>query len=365
LYQNHNFTKIEDPYIIYFTAVFYFLIIILTFKKINDRNNFDFINRAHSDELKGIAILFVVIGHVGWHVLGPKSKQNFISFADFSVSLFFILSGYGLYLSSKYKELTGRQFLKNRLNRVLIPYWTATFIIVCIDYCIFNISYNLHDLLFTLSGINLSQVTKHIDYVRWYITVLLFWYIIFYIVYKIFYKNFNILIFSFFIIGITTTLLNYYILHLGYALLSFPFGVFLGINHDQINKILKNITKRKLWILILIFGLALSYFGIRTIIPKISNMIPYIFIVFAEEVLYILFSTCLIFITLEFNTSKLMQYIGKYSYDIFLLHGAFMVKYDTILFRGPIVFTFWFYFIIILIMSILFQRQNNKISSLI
>ena len=70
------------------------------------------------DELKGLAILLVVLYHAG----GVLVWQNFLH-GDLGVDIFIILSGIGLALSSRAESPAS--FLRRRLVRILPAYWIA------------------------------------------------------------------------------------------------------------------------------------------------------------------------------------------------------------------------------------------------
>jgi hypothetical protein len=56
-----------------------------------------FLDRTQTDQLKGLAILLVVIGHLGYHAITPQAA---LTFGSEGVALFLMLSGFGLTRSS-------------------------------------------------------------------------------------------------------------------------------------------------------------------------------------------------------------------------------------------------------------------------
>ena len=70
------------------------------------------------DELKGVAILLVVLYHAG----GVLVWNNYLH-GDLGVDIFVILSGLGLAMSSRYGG--AREFLTRRLWRIMPAYWIA------------------------------------------------------------------------------------------------------------------------------------------------------------------------------------------------------------------------------------------------
>lgn len=75
------------------------------------------LNKITTTSIKGIAILLVIIAHVGH---GGFGIRLFVPLGFFAVSIFLILSGYGL--TESYHRNGLKVFLKKRLLRVLLPY---------------------------------------------------------------------------------------------------------------------------------------------------------------------------------------------------------------------------------------------------
>jgi len=139
---------------------------------------------------------------------------------------------------------------------------------------------------------------------------------------------------------------------------SVPCGVLLGIFYDNAVRILHKYNNPKTLLIVSMAGLVLPYVLSGYLFPQIENNVPYISIVFAKEFLWVCFasSMLLFFHSIPARTSLFLEFIGKYSYEIFLFHGVFMIKYDFILFKGPLYLTFWPYFVFILLISIITQK---------
>lgn len=87
------------------------------------------------DNAKGIAILLVIIGHVSGNLEG---LWNFKFVYGIHLVMFFLLSGY----TSKKKAIT-REFINQRFNRLMIPYFYTCIAIMITD--IFNSYYLGHN----------------------------------------------------------------------------------------------------------------------------------------------------------------------------------------------------------------------------
>lgn len=352
LINNYEITKLCEENV-YFSFTFIYLALLIITCLLSKKKERDLLSRDVTNELKGIGILFVIIGHLAIHVIEPKNY--YLAFSDFGVSIFFMLSGFGLSRSYFSKPMKLKSFILRRLTKVLIPYWIATLFIVIIDYQILNRQYSTIDLTLTMVGVNFSATTRHIDYVRWYITALILWYAIFAICWKHFQKNSLSILMP--VLGFILFLINYYILHLGYAFLSFPLGVVLGIKFDFVRDKLEEIDSNYIHLIVLI-GLIIPYTFMRFIVPDVTNLMPYIIIELLKEVSWIIFSFSLAILLSRCTlyVSNFLVFFGVYSYELFLFHGAFMIKYDLVLFRGPFFFTFWPYLISMIIISIIFKK---------
>ena len=90
-------------------------------------------SRETVNYLKGIAILSVYVNHYVLMVLNPASK---LTYSNGIISLFFVLSGYGIWYALDRAELDGarlREFYLKRAIRIFPMYWIATYIIDRLD----------------------------------------------------------------------------------------------------------------------------------------------------------------------------------------------------------------------------------------
>jgi membrane-bound acyltransferase YfiQ involved in biofilm formation len=310
----------------------FFMAVAVTAKKENSGPK-DLLNILHTDQLRGLGIFFVVLGHLWIHV--SKTKAQIVLSGD-AVSLFLLLSGFGLTMSSKNKKLKFKEFCLKRINRVMLPYWIATSLILLLNFLILNKTLPLNNLLLTIIGINTSVELRHLDYARWFVTFILLWYFLFFIFIIKFQNKFSQIIF----IVIATILLplNYYIFHFGwYQFISFPIGCLLAIHYDKLQTIYREnkfiIISSIIGILYVIsYKIFMNYDFIHAIV---TNAIPNILLAYLDEVNSVLISISTIFIfgkvTESGFNSKALLFFGKYSYEIFLLHGVFLIKYNPLI----------------------------------
>ncbi len=124
-----------------------------------------FFSKDYTTILKGFCCIFIVIGHA------PIEYKNSIqdalsSFGFVRVTLFFILSGYGISLCADKKNGYMKTFWRNRLASLLIPGLLVNILA-----------------LFVYSIIENGFDFSHLVYINPYIYVLLQYYLLFYIVF--------------------------------------------------------------------------------------------------------------------------------------------------------------------------------------
>src|SRR4028118_1719433 len=90
-----------------------------------------------TNQMKGIAILIIIIVHVSLWLGNPGYLSLFSRLGFPSVAIFLVLSGYGIFLSIEKKGLNN--FFSKRVMRVYIPFILAmTGKILIFDYFILN-----------------------------------------------------------------------------------------------------------------------------------------------------------------------------------------------------------------------------------
>ena len=82
---------------------------------------------AYIDFLRGLAILFVIMGHIIQYNLYGESGRNCFDFIySFHMGFFFFISGYVACISSyKYKFSYFLPFLRKKSVQLLLPFFTV------------------------------------------------------------------------------------------------------------------------------------------------------------------------------------------------------------------------------------------------
>lgn len=93
------------------------------------------------DALRGVAALMVVLFHLTMVV---PSYNMFLKFGKTGVDLFFILSGFVIFMSLQ-KVATGKDFIINRVSRLYPTYWTSVIFsfLIIISYSLYKGNPNL------------------------------------------------------------------------------------------------------------------------------------------------------------------------------------------------------------------------------
>ena len=284
-----------------------------------------------TEQLKGLSIFLVILGHLWVHVSTIKPA---LIFSGDAVSMFLILSGYGLTISAGKAKLNFKTFALKRLRRVMAPYWIVTLFIVLLDILLLNKILSANSIIETFLGLNFTEETKRIDYVRWFITFLLFWYSVFFAVHNLFPVRMRALVFI--IVSIIFQLADYYIFHwMWYQYLSFPLGCIFAMYKEDILQVLADHQTR----IYLILGIGLIFAILSKIAlhhepvkDLLSRSVPNICLVYLKEASSIILGIGLILILGYIGhrgfESKLLLILGKYSYELYLLHGVFLIKYN-------------------------------------
>lgn len=244
------------------------------------------------------------------------------------VELFFIISGFLFFTSYfnkiKNNNLTIDSFLKKRYIRLIFVSGITTFVMFILQqsYYLKNNSFwmwgnnDLVNLLFQVSGIQfwLEPNIVSLNNAVWYISVLLFCYIVFFYISKLVIKKKNIFIFLIPILvaflvqkyNLNIPLMNYNVTR---GLISFGVGVFLSCLINGL-KGKKNIS---LFSFIILFILGLLYIFLDDSI--VGNL--FLFLTFIVYPLLILFLVS-IDNKLKFINNKFTKYLGNLSFGIYL-----------------------------------------------
>lgn len=265
-------------------------------------------NRINLDKkgtsfLKGVAICLVVFGHI----MGRNGLPvQFAFFASFGVSIFLLISGYGLTLSFMKNGLDG--FFRKRVQSVLIPFAIITLLLYSVGGELFNKPINV------LTTIFLINSELPLDRSMWYIQYIFIWYAVFYSIFILVKQNslrvallmlFSVLLYKTEINNINVNSVWQFKLHA----FEFPIGVALAFF---------SMSKSKAKLLAVIFGvlfIASYYYLCLVMKDDIYNLSGVVFSIFA------------FFVSLSGLGNGFLSKVGDYSYELYLLEGFLLAAF--------------------------------------
>jgi peptidoglycan/LPS O-acetylase OafA/YrhL len=235
-------------------------------------NRTPLLDRQQTEQLKGFAIFLVILGHLWVHV--SDSRPLLVLSGDGVTIFFFMLSGFGLAVSSGNRRPNARTFAVRRLMRVMLPYWLATAFIVALDAILLGRLLSPVDLTLTLLGVNIGDATRHLDYARWFVTSILLWYVLFYLVMLLKDKAGLDPLFCLFSCGLALYLFNHYVYSFASQEFAFPAGCALARYRDEMrNRFERSRRRWGLGAVILLAGGILYKALIPLVYPQLWPML--------------------------------------------------------------------------------------------
>ena len=334
-----------------------------------------------TNQMKGIAILIIIIVHVGLWLGLPGYLSLFSRLGFPSVAIFLVLSGYGIFLSIEKKGLN--YFFYKRVIRVYIPFILAmTYKILIFDYFILNQRSGVGNSL-----LNIFLDPSTLDMNMWFIVYILFWYCITYVIFSLNKLN-KSKIFYLFLTGILVGISP--LSHLWISnCFSFPFGCWIAANSPIIIENLENLLagkKPKLssifahikkhlnhyietFTLYLSFGIVCLHLWVWMKSPSANaNIYHPIISLIGHNIIAISFATLimgLIILLGKFTIrSRFLSFLGENSFEIYLVHGTLLSLF-TLMSGVDFAVTFFVYFILVCMSSIVLKKLSSFVCDLL
>jgi len=353
-FQNHDQIKINPEPTHCFSILLVSLIVFLLFcpYKKNNRSR-ELLDKQTATAIKGFAIFQIIIGHLNYYVLEPRINLGGLS--EYGVSTFLFLSGYGLYESFKRNGL--KTFFEKRFLRVYIPFFIANVLLIFLDYLLLGKSLGSY-YSYILYTIGYKTSTGNF----WFIHYLFLWYFMFYVSFA-FCETKNKKILMLFLCSIIPFL---FVSHQNYwealPVFLFPFGVFIAAYKDRIeiffNKFHNKNILRKVAVFVL-FLVCYKYF-VNPSVPKIAIISTLALSIHKVIITSVCVSTFLIIF--RERLSVFFLFIGNISFELYLLHGSFMYSYDFIMYKFPVIWSFYFYLFFIIFLSYVLKKISSNVS---
>ena len=157
-----------------------FLVVAIILTAKSDYNSHG-LSPAHTNELKGVAILMVLFSHIGYFLFSDHTFLYPLSVAGgVGVNIFLFLSGYGLTRSEAKVHLGIMPFYAKRLGKIFLPMWFVLVATLLLDKYLIGLTYPSSTIIPNLLGFfPNSDLYTAVNSPLWYFSLILFYYLLF------------------------------------------------------------------------------------------------------------------------------------------------------------------------------------------
>jgi len=314
-------------------------------------NEFDCFNPYTSEMFRGIAIILLVVGH--YSVFCLQGTQPFEMAGEIAVIFFLFLSGVGLTKSYGLNRINKIYFV-NRVRRVIIPLWLTLALFFFLDFLLLKKVYSILDILLPFMGILGKSPPNG---TTWFISYILYLYIIFYAVSHLNFHLYSKVILLFLLCYLTNKCIaivpvfNHFFGGWNTYTFAFPLSILVALNENPFARLLKRFQDINpamvYFILIIIIFIYLSAEKFRT------------------GYLIMLISIAAFLVSSMRLQVHLLKWIGAHSYEIYLLHLPFLTSYSYLGEKLPQSLRIIMYISLLLLLSIVLKSLSLTLNNLV
>ncbi len=278
-----------------------------------------------TQELKGFAIIAIVLAHVGYYLVTDHRFLFPLSvLAGVGVDIFLFVSGFGIATSACTREISIVQFYRRRLKKIYIPLWIVLAIFFVMDYVLLHKTYAWQYILHAFTGwFPSANLYSDVNSPLWYLSLILLYYLIFPLLFSKRWLPFSALA----IYAVTYALASWtpvglrenmplYSIHF----LAFPLGVVAAWFAEGKESVRVVINDYLYYPVVITLMGAIGYFAIYSGVGKAPWVAQGI------SILTVLLVVAL-FIVNRYEIGLFSLY-GLLSFEVYLLHWPIMFRYD-------------------------------------
>jgi peptidoglycan/LPS O-acetylase OafA/YrhL len=321
--------------------------------------------------LKGLAIILLLLGHLSQQLTINSQALPFRITGNAAVIIFLFISGVGL--GKKYHLRVNRAYWGNRIRKIVFPLWMSLVLFLFLNHTLIKQAVSIKQIILSFGGIFSPGLPNS---PCWFITYILFLYGVYAVAASMpgskLLRVAGLFAMSF-IAGLiisSTELADYIEIWVQYSLV-FPAGVACGLITTHLKKISDKVYTYSAPFYVICLVILLGHYWSGLAVYRISHLVQsqvFTDMAFAvvSPVSLILFIVFFVALLERWNLdSGLLRFLGRYSFEIYLMHFPFMVYYDFFLYRKPLVLYFFIYCLFVICLSILLQKLSGALERLL
>ena len=366
----------RSSYFYIFGIIFLLFLILLRRKREAANHNTgleDLFSLETTTMFRGIAVILAIVGHSALRCVDGVLPFRYVE--NSAPTIFLFVSGIGLSKSYGLSNL-GKRFIVRRMRRLLFVFWITLLLFYFLNYLILHWTKSPLKIVITFLGLVFPLPPND---PAWFITYIVYLYLIYYAVSLLNVRDWVKCVIITLLSYCTTyailycrildrSLMDYFWLWPHYAAV-FPLGVLIGQYREKLFSYLRtsyNFSPLLFWLTIMFF---LFLYG-AYVHPSVSSVTPgnvigwTIKTVKLVSLIMVLMMIAYLLDDIKYE-SRMLTFLGKYSFEIYMLHYPFMVYYDFFLFRRPLAVYFIAYCIFIMLLSYGLKRSSEYLNRVV